>query len=357
MVLKGYVSRPGRYQFKPGMRVSDSSLSYDNLLPDYYHGMAEILRLEPPDYQPGKITIDLDKALAGDSQQNILLKDFDEIRLFSRQEMVETPEVLVSGAVLNPGTYRLYQGMTIKYFLVSAGNLKRSAYRQEAELTRYTPSGKTTQSKRIVLDLEKALAGEPSQNIPLQPEDHLFVRSIPDYALRRTVVLSGKVLFPGTYTIVKGEKLSSVLARAGGFAEGAYLRGAVFTREAVKDIQQERLQKLIFEQEQEISRAAAEIPAQGALSPEELQSAQAVLASRKALVDKLKQMPVTGRMVVHLSPLDKFKESAFNIEVMDGDTLTVPENPKSVTVLGQVYNPISLAYQSGEPVAFLISTK
>ena len=102
--------------------------------------------------------------------------------------------------------------MTIKDFLVSAGNLKRSAYRQEAELTRYTPSGNPTQSKRIVLDLEKALAGEPSQNIPLQPEDHLFARSIPDYALRRTVVLSGKVLFPGTYTIVKGEKLSSVLA-------------------------------------------------------------------------------------------------------------------------------------------------
>lgn len=180
------------------------------------------------------------------------------------------------------------------------------------------------------------------------------MRPIPDLQDRPAVTILGKVVFPGTYTVAKGEKLSSVLARAGGFAAGAYLRGALFSRESVKEIQKERLDKLIFEQEQAVARAASEIAA-GALSAEEAQSAQTVMVSQKAMIEKIKLAPLTGRMIIHLSELADYTDSENDIEVLAGDLLTIPENPQSVAVLGQVYNPISLAYQPGMSVAHYLN--
>jgi protein involved in polysaccharide export with SLBB domain len=352
--LAGYVARPGRYQLVPEMRLADLIIPYDNLLPDYYPALAQVLRLVPPDYRPQQFTVDLGRALAGDPTQNLPLQEFDEVRLFSRTEMEDIPTLNISGAVLTPGPYRYYDNMTVRDLIVAAGNVKRSAYLGEAELTRFIPSGRATRTERVLIDLQQALLDDPSQNLVLQPEDHLFVRAIPDYAEEHLVKVTGEVLFPGTYAVARGEKLSSILERAGGFAEGAYLRGAVFTRQSLKETQRERLEQLIFEQEQEISRTSSDI-ALGALSTEELQSAKALLESRRALVQKLREAPVKGRMVVHLAPLADFAGSEYDIEVMDGDTVTIPENPKSVSVLGQVYNPVSLAYQSGQTVSYYLS--
>lgn len=352
--LNGYVARPGTYQLAEGMRLADLILPYDNLLPFYFPDMAEVLRLQPPMYLPEKLSVNLGKALAGDPEHNVLLQNYDEIRIYSREEMEEIPEVMVSGGVLKPGTFRFYANMKVRDLILAAGNVKRGAYLAEAELSRHMADGKGTRTERLLIDLHKALAGDPGHNLMLQPEDHLFVRSVPDFTERQTVTVGGRVLFPGTYTIAKGETLSSVLERAGGLAEGAYLRGATFTRESVRTIQKERLEKLIFEQEQQIARVSAEI-AQGALSTEELQSAQVILSGRKAVLDKLRDVPITGRMVVHLAPLEEFRNSAYDIPLMDGDAIKIPDNPKAVTVLGQVYNPISLAYQQGKPVSYYLA--
>ena len=353
VVLSGYVTRPGKYELVKGMRLSDLLLKYDNLLPEYYPTRAQIIRREPPEFDPRILTINLKKALAGDPSQNLKLQEFDEVRIFSRKQMEQMPEVKVNGAVLHPGTYRLYDGMTVRDLLTSAGNPLRGAYLAQAELTRYLPEGDKTVTQRKVINLGRALQGDPSQNLVLEPNDRLLVRRIPDYNARMQVVVHGEVRFPGTYTIRKGETLSSLLQRAGGFTSQAYLRGAVFTRRSLKKIQRQRLDRLISEQEQEIYRTAADI-AGGALSADELKSAQTLLESRKKLVAKLKQMPVLGRMVVHLSPLRKLRGSVYDIQLVDGDQLTIPDNPHSVTVLGQVYNPVSMTYRPGKTVSWYL---
>ena len=349
VTLKGYVARPGDYQLTKGMRVTDL-LPADNLLPEYFPGVAQIVRKRPPEYNPEIMTINLEKALQGDLSQNILLKEYDEVKIFSRRQMEELPQVQVTGAVLSPGAFRLYDKMTVKDLIAAAGNLKRSAYLPEAEIMRFTPKGDKTVTKRLVFNLKKALAGDPKANIVLQPEDHLFVRSIPDYAERETVTLKGEVLFPGTYAIAKGESLSSVLKRAGGFTSHAYLRGATFSREAVKATQQKRIDKLIQEQEQQMLQLSTQM-AQGALSSADVQASQALLETRKQMLQKLRQLPVTGRMVIHLVSLHKFTGSPSDIQLVGGDTLTVPDNPRSVNVLGQVYNPTALTFRPGFSVA------
>ena len=351
--LAGYVARPGDYQLEPQMRLADLLLLYDNLLPDYFPQMAQVIRKSRPEYREEILTVNLEQALKGDLAQNITLQEYDEVHLFSREEMEELPEVMVSGAVLRPGVYRLFDNMKIADLVAVAGNLKRSAYTDMAELTRYIPEGRATKVERYEISLTEALQEHPQHNVTLQPDDHLIVRSIPDYQDRYLVAVKGAVLFPGNYAIGKGETLSSVLERAGGFTDKAYLRGAVFSRESLKEIQKQQIEKLIAEEQKQISRIAQEI-AVGAMSSEEAQSAETLLENRKSLIEDLKNTPPTGRLVIALNDLAKLKDSSQDIMLMDGDELIIPENPQTVNVQGEVYNSTSLSWQPGKTVGYYL---
>jgi len=351
--LTGYVARPGEYQLETGMRLADLLVPYDNLLPDYFPQKAQIVRMAAPEFRKELLTVDLQQALEGDLTQNLLLQEYDQVRLFSRQEMEELPQVTVSGAVLRPGQYPLFDNMSIVDLVTAAGNLKRSAYLDMAELTRYLPSGTETKVERYEINLANALNGQPQNNMKLEPNDHLIIRSIPDYQDRFMVNVSGAVLFPGHYAIGKGETLSSVLERAGGYTDKAYLRGAVFSRESLKEVQKKQIDKLIAEEQKQLSRIAENI-AVGAMSAEESKSAETLLANRKMLIEDLKKAPVTGRLVIDLASIVHLKGSPQDIVLMDGDSLLVPENPQTVNIQGEVYNSTSLNWEPGKTVGYYL---
>jgi protein involved in polysaccharide export with SLBB domain len=354
VTLRGYVVRPGEYQFLSGMRLSDLILPYDNLLPEFYPRIAQIVRISPPQYDPEILTVDLALALAGDPEQNLLLQEYDQVKLFSRQQMQEEVEVKVSGAVQNPGSFKLLKNMTVRDLVAMAGNLKRRAYADQAELTRFVSGDEGVKVERQLINLDQALAGDPGQNLVLKADDHLFVRAIPDFNSPQNVTIQGEVLYPGTYAITKGETLSSVLERAGGYSDDAYLRGAVFSRESLKEDQRKRVQQLIREQEEEIARVSSMI-ALGSSDKASAERAQATLEFRQQLIRKLQETPLTGRMVVQLVPLDELKDSENNPILMDGDMVNIPTNPRSVGVFGEVYNPTALSYVSNETVGFYLA--
>jgi protein involved in polysaccharide export with SLBB domain len=122
----------------------------------------------------------------------------------------------------------------------------------------------------------------------------------------------------------------------------------------LKAIQRQQLEKLMFEQEQAIYRATAELAA-GALDDAAATAAQTTLESRRQLLEKLRQAPVTGRMVVRFVELAAFRGTPSDVEVVSGDSIMIPENPRSVTILGNVYNPTSLAYAPGKTVSYYLS--
>jgi protein involved in polysaccharide export with SLBB domain len=353
--LSGYVLRPGDYALKPGMRVLDL-LPKDNLLPEFYHEAAEITRLYPPDYHPEKLFVNLAKALSGDPEFNLELKEFDEVRIFSRWEMEEMPKVWVNGEVQNPGEYRLFDNMRVRDLIMAAGNLKITAYKKFAELSRIKQTGESVTSFPITIVLEDALKGDETENLVLRPFDELSVRKIPNWVeeMDRHVTLSGEVKFPGIYPIYRGEKLSSVIERAGGFTPQAYLQGAKFTRETVRETQQKRMDEVIGRTEQEILKKQGELAALAA-SKEELEATRASLDGLQKGLDKLKSAKAEGRMVIELTPLPEFEKSEYNIELAGGDQLVIPKTPNEVTVLGQVYNPTSLVYMRGKSVSYYLN--
>jgi protein involved in polysaccharide export with SLBB domain len=352
--LEGHVKRPGGYEFREGMRLLDLVPSFDILLPEPYLQYADITRLVPPDFHPETIPFNLERLLKGDKSQNIVLKEFDEVTIYSRDTLRELPQVTISGEVQDPGKYRLLENMKVKDLIYDAGNLKRSAYLPEAEITRLIKTEEGVESKVLTINLGKALDENPVHNIPLKEDDYVFVRQIPEWYTDKTVSLEGEVVFPGVYSFSKGETLSSVLQRAGGYTDRAYLKGAVFTRESAREKQQERLKGYIDRLEEDILRAQAQI-AEATISEAEAKSLEQSLGVKKELLRKTKAARATGRVVIVLEPLVEFKGSKYDMELEDGDALTIPPVPGVVNVLGSVYNPTSIVYTRGKTVDFYLN--
>jgi protein involved in polysaccharide export with SLBB domain len=341
--LEGHLERPGSYALKPGIRIS-SVLNHQLLLPEYAPTI-EVTRLYPPNMEPRKILLDLEKALAGIPDQDIEIKEFDTIKLFSKWELQENLHVRVSGEVQAPGEFPLFKGMTVRDLLLQAGNPNASAYLKDAEISRMSIHEEKAQLQPIIINLEEALRGNPEHNVTLEPFDELTVRRIPNWieAMDRYVTLSGEFVFPGVYPIYRGERLSSVISRAGGFTDKAYPKGAKFTRETVRKLQQQRMDEAL-ERAQAVVLNKKSTSLSSAASKEELEATRASLDALERSIAILRTKKAEGRMIISLVSAEKLVGSHSNFELAGGDQLQVPPDPDSVNILGNVYNPTTALF-------------
>ena len=245
--------------------------------------------------------------------------------------------VRVAGAVQREGEYGFTEGMTVRDLLSLTEGLKYYAYGKEAELIRVTVTASGPVTEKLAVNLEGALQGDPASNIALREHDFLFVRSVPEWQLYRNVSISGEVRYPGAYMILKGERLSSIIERAGGFTEKAYLKGSVFTRETIKELQQAQVDEMIDRFEKELTvRMATSVST--SVTPEEARIKELEFQQMKAFLQKLKTVRAKGRMVLPLSEPAALKNTRYDVELEDGDSLSVPSDPQSIQVAGSVFN-------------------
>ncbi len=351
--LDGHVIRPTKYQLLPDMRLADVLKDHRLFRPEVNLGYAQIERLIPPDLHRVVIPFNLAKLLAGDAQENKPLQDMDTIRLFRWDEMGKR-SVIISGAVYEPNEYPLVPAMRVKDLVDAAGGLRKDAYVLSAEITRHDVSqhGSTTQG--ITVDLSRALQYDSAHNLPLQDYDHIVVRPIPEMDINDVVIVSGEVQFPGAYPISRSERLSSVLQRAGGYTDEAYLRGAVFTRDSAQRVQQQRVHAMVAELEESVLGEMAEGVSKSADS-ESAQMQQAALEAKQGLLVKLRQAQADGRVVIRLDALSEFKGSAFDLALEDGDKIIIPKQPGIVSVVGEVFNPTSLLCEADQSLQYYLN--
>jgi len=299
------------------------------------------------------------------NRQTVFESDIDSVR--DKEIPVQTGDIVkifhvvqdkkivkLSGAVQRSGDYGFSPGMTVKDLIEKAGGLKYFAFTKEAELTRVSVTDAGPVTEKIKINLEGAIAGGPGQNIPLKEDDYLFVRPVPEWQLYRLVTVTGEVNFPGNYTFEKGERLSSVLERAGGFTDKAYLKGAVFTRPSVKELQSKQLGESIDRIEQQV--LATQLgESQTALNSEEAAQEKTVLAQQKAFLAKMRSVEPKGRLTLKIDSLDKLKGSFYDIELEEGDAVFIPKDPQSVSVMGSVYNPTAFVYSPDTAVSDYIA--
>lgn len=377
ITVRGAVTRPGPRGWRPGLRISDvfTSVVDDLKANDVDLNYALVVRIKNAQRNIEVLQFNLGQAiLEPASDQNLELFAEDEILVFdlpnvsseaqvqedqeiSSVELQESAEsnaqsatredllrplirrlqlqanreipiqaVTVNGDVKVPGTYPLVQGQTVSDLIRAAGGLNDSAVEQ-AELLRMVENVPgDVDVQQIELDLSTDVTSNTDFDFQLQSRDTLLVRTIADWNLDDRITLTGEVRFPGSYRIVPGETLADVIARAGGLKESAFVEGAVFTREMLKE--REATQAREFADMIRSTFAARNMTQE---------TTSTSFAEVSELATFFEEYEGIGRMVIDLDRIIQGDSSA-DLELLPGDTLAIPKRPESVTVVGAVHH-------------------
>ena len=351
--IRGELRSPGSYDFKKDMRLLDLVLAAGGLTRDAWLREAELFRTDPATLEVKKITVDLGAVLENSAWHNRLLQDMDEFAVHSIWEFKTREQVEILGEVNRAGKYPLFDGMRVSDLIFAGGNPRETAYLGEAELTRYEiVEGERRDLSHIVLDLEAVLAGDVPADLLLHPHDRLLVRRIGNWQADAVVHIRGEVAFPGSYPIQEGERLSHVIERFGGFLEEAYLPAAVFTREQVRVLQAEQLERMAGMLEADLARLTVSNPR--STSGTDLAKHQAALEAGSQLLTELRNAAASGRMVVELDTAERLRGTQDDVVLTGGDELFVPKRPDFVIVTGQVNNPTAFQYEKNKRASHYI---
>ncbi len=341
ITIEGEVRNKGSFNLHDNYSVKDAILDAGGLARNASIHRSEIFRTD----EQGDVTqiyFNVGLAMSGEEKENILLKDRDRIVVHSIWEQKYKQTVSIAGEIRKPGKYPLAQGMRISDLVFSAGSVLESAYLGEAEVSCYASGNK---DKLIIetIDLGRALDHDPEHDLLLGPHDRLLIRRIPEWQEENFGVVTGEVTFPGTYLIRKSGTLSSLIERAGGYTETAYLRGAVFTRTRVKELQQKSLDDMIIRLEREVlSKGSMQVST--ASSKEEIESRKSEMKQKQEFIESLKKLEATGRLSIRLADLEMLRSSEYDIKLEKGDTLHIPTQNSVVDVVGAVMARGSFVY-------------
>ncbi|MCC6502429.1 MAG: SLBB domain-containing protein [Deltaproteobacteria bacterium] len=353
--IEGEVRTPGQFTIEENLTVKDLILLAGGLTTEASYGEYELYRKDELTQKTSLLRLNLGKALQGVPSENPVLRSSDVVRVHSALEAEPQKTVSVLGQVNRPGEYGYASNMRVSDLVFAGGGLKESAYLKEAELASYEVEDKTTSSLSYrTLDLEKALEGDPEHNLQIKPYDSLFVREVIDWLDRRYIELSGEVRFPGKYVFKKGEKLSSVITRAGDFTNEAYLNGAVFTRESVRELQQTTLEEAVSRLEARLLNDAS-AQALTSTGTDDVKQMETALSLKKELLARVKAVKAQGRIALKFDELNRFSGSSYDVALEHGDRLFVPVRPTQVQIMGAVQNPAAFIFEQEAAIKNYIS--
>jgi protein involved in polysaccharide export with SLBB domain len=352
IAVVGEVRDPGLHRTNGVTRLSDAIYLAGGLTPEAMLTDVQVIR-----YQPGGrakvLSANLGLALKGDAANEIVLQPRDRVIVHKAIGKLDPPSVRIEGEVPRPGKYPLGTEMTASELVRIAGGFKRSAYKDSADLSRYViENGKKILGEHVEVAIGKAMAGEDDTNYRLRDGDVLTIRMIGGWKdIGGSISVKGEVVYPGMYGIEEGERLSSVLKRAGGFRRDAYPYGALFERIQVRELAEKNRQDLIKRIE-----AGSSIKVAGEASGgEQAALVQAAMLQQQQVLGALKSQLASGRMVIHISSdISQWEDTVEDVVVRPGDTIVIPKQPYFVMVLGQVYNANAVSYVPGKEADYYL---
>jgi len=312
--VKGNVWNPGVIEYSAGMRLSEALRRAGGLKPDSYLGQVLVARLRSDSTRTMLHTALVDTT--GKATNDLTLADGDEITVFSTTTFRPTRFISIVGAVRTPGQIPFRDGMTLRDAVLLADGLQEGASLTDAEIARLPEnraSGVTAVTQLVALDstyifergVDGRLLGPPvlagltakAPEITLQPYDAVLIKRQPEWQLHQTVIIAGEVKYPGDYSLTnKKERLSDIIAHAGGLTTSAYPDGIVFVRK------------------------------HGGV----------------------------GRIGVDLSAVMRDAGNVDNLALFDGDSIYIPRYAPVVTVRGAVNSQVGVAYVSGKNIDYYI---
>jgi protein involved in polysaccharide export with SLBB domain len=363
----GDVRQPGTYRTSGQVRLTDAVHLAGGLAPDAQTEDAQVFRYLP-DGKFRIFSVNLEQALAGDSSENILMQPRDRLLVHRNPDAVEPATVNVQGEVAKPGRYPLTTNMQVGDLIRVGGGLTPSAETQTADLTHYqwvgngqaangaaNPTSAPNQltAKHETIAITAALAGDPKADVALHNGDVLTIGQLPGWNdLGASIRVKGEVANPGTYGIRPGERLSSIIERAGGFQSDAYPYGAVLQRTQVRELEAKGQNEMILR----VQDAQTTLQLLPDADPKAKQAKEMALQQWQTSLELLNSNPPLGRVTIRISSnVDHWKDTNADINVRAGDTLLIPKRPSFVMVTGQVFNPTAVSFRPGKSAKWYLS--
>jgi len=349
----GEVRVPGKYRTSGQVRLKDAVFLAGGVTQDASLDSAQLFRTQP-DGTMKILSVNLSGALAGNPSHDVLLDPRDRLIVHRNAAKVDPPTVYVKGEVAKPGRYPLTTNMHVEDLVRVAGGLKKSADSENADLTSYAEThGSKPITQNMDIKLLAAMQGDSAADLPLHDGDVLTIRQSPGWNdIGAMVTVKGELQHPGTYGIRPGERLSSVLARAGGFNAQAYPYGAVLMRRDVRELEMQSRMELV----QRVKAEQVSLKALPDSDADQKNAKLTAIAETETTLQQLQVNPPIGRVVIHIQPdLKEWRDTAKDVAVRDGDVLFVPKKAGYVMVNGQVFNQTAIGYQSGRSAKWYLS--
>jgi len=246
--IQGSVWRPGRFELGDIKTLRDLIGAAEGVLPKTYLERAHLIRLNEDQITSRIIPFNLGEVL-DDPAKDLKLAPRDLVTIYGTEVTeIKNKSVSIYGQVKSPGSYPLRDDMTLLDLIMQAGGFTEEADRLQAEVSRIPPGGLRGDSLAVVQHLKlskgllsgadrvpeegtKDLGEDPSGRFLLQHRDQVLICPNPDYRIQQNVSIEGDVKYPGTYSIQRrAERVSEILARAGGLTTTSYLGGAQYIR-------------------------------------------------------------------------------------------------------------------------------
>lgn len=324
--IEGQVKQPGTFALADNLNLFDLVFSRGGFQDvDYrksaYMELAHIVRKIPGEQGEKLIPFNLGKLLSGDSAENLKLESDDRVIIYSYETFRSKPNVKIVGLIKKPGTYPLYQDMTLEDLVLAAGGLSLEAFNVEAVIARSSRAPgsaapeATPQETAITVSLPLDYATRPTEKkTKLQVFDMITVRNLPGWEPAAIASIAGEVVYAGEYAIPKNEnRISSLVKKAGGLRTGAFPEGAVLLRRV--DVVQ--------------------------MTPKSGQSDE--------------EPPKFNRIAIDLKKALENPGGPFDLALKNGDQISIPTNPGTVEVKGAVGRPAVLQHKGGESLGYYIS--
>jgi len=321
--IDGMVQFPGIYTISSLDRTAEVVTLAGGLLDFASHRNIRLSRKDQV------LIVDLQLSARGGSDwNNPYLLEGDKILIPPREREID--EIEIYGGIKMPGSFEHVPGDRIYDLILLAGGLTLNVDTNSARLVRFYDQRDSVLV--IPLTLSEILSNQNSpENLELNPDDRVFIRTIPNYHSKAQVTIEGEVAFPGTYPIKEDTTtLTELIEQAGGFTLLASLNEARMYRfgyEAIKDTELDRQIKLSVDQLSGIEREYL----------------------------LLRSDPEQGRISINFSDLFRNHNSEVDVTLKDRDRIIIPKVSNTVRIMGKVLKPGLLEYKKGADVDYYVS--
>lgn len=319
--ITGAVNRPGKYAVGDRIKTVKDLIDIAQGTTGDAYLQRVLLYRQQEDLRQTMEAFDLNDLLTN-RINDIALKENDRLHVPSIFSIEDSVSVFVGGEVRAPGRYPFATNMRLEDAILRAGGLTEAASTARIDVFRRTKDAsaltqRNTIGESFTFTLQNGAIVSNNPDFVLQPYDQVVIRRSPGYEVQEGVFIEGEVLFGGRYAkLEKGERISSLVKRAGGITDNGYIKGAKLLRKQTKE---------------EIERSKSALLAKATEQNDLTIINNLDLSSQYIGIDLAKALKKPG--------------SDDDLVLREGDVLSIPEFTNTVKISGGVLYPNTVTYK------------